>query len=803
MTQNSSDFSNQTINYKEVIQKYTRHWYWFLLSALFFLVSSIIYMRYNIPFYEAQASIKVVDKGSSELNVFKDLDVMSGGGDVIEDEVLSFKSRSNLIEVTKRLNLNVKILVIGDVIDSEIYGNLPFNVNFIASDSLLQNSNLNFYIQPSSNTTFGFSLNKDDTGKVYSFGKNIHSAIGDIIITPINKKIADLKGRKFKIEVRPVGSVAQYYQNAISIAPQQKGASVLNIYLYDPVQKKAQDIINKLILVYGENAIEDKRIIANKTSQFIDDRITNIYSDLSSVDQNAEDFKSTRGLTDISSQASLNLNSGAVSEQELQNTQIQLDIASSMKDIVASSEGFEILPSNIGLSDQSIATTTNRYNELALQRKYLLESSNEKNPVIVNIDEQLSNLKQNMQSSLNSMTNNLNLQANSLSKRLSTINSRLYTAPKNERKLRDITRKQETTEALYLYLLQKREEAQIGFASSEPNFKIIDRAYSRSTSPVGPNKRIIFLAVIFVGLIVPFLILYVKDLLDTKIHNKRDLDKMVNNIPVLGELPKLGRKDKKLIQLKDRTILAESLRILRTNLDYLLNVKSSVKNCNVIFVTSSVPGEGKTFLSSNLSMVFSSANKKILLIGADIRNPKLYDFFSSTEAVDELGKPKTDRPKTDKSKRGNKIGLTEYLYDGTLSCNDIISPMLVHESNVDVIYSGKIPPNPAELLMSDRFEKLFSEVREKYDYIVVDTAPLMVVADTLLISKYANHILYVVKAGVTESKILEFPLKLVEEKKLKNLSFIVNNVKHTDLGYGGKYGYGYGEEKKKWWKFGA
>nr|WP_228027888.1 polysaccharide biosynthesis tyrosine autokinase [Costertonia aggregata] len=748
-------------------------------------------MRYDVPLYSAQASIKITNKGSSELNVFKDLEVLSGdSGDPIEDEVLSFKSRSNLIEVAKRLQLNVKVLAIGDIKNSEIYGDLPFKINFIESDSVIRNANFDFYIQPKTNTTFAFSLQKDSPSKKFDFGEDISTKIGDIIITPNFKDISNFRNKEFKVEVRPINTVAQYYQRSISIAPEQKGASVLNIYLYDPVLKKAQDIINELIKVYNENEINDKRNIANRTSQFIEDRISNIYSDLSSVDQNAEEFKSNRGLTDISSQASLNLNSGALSEQELQNTQIQLQIASSMKDIVENSDGFEVLPSNIGLSDQSIATTTARYNELALERKKLLESSNDKNPIIVNIDEQLSNLKQNMQSSLGSMTNNLNLQANSLSKRLSTINSRLYSAPKNERKLRDITRKQETTEALYLYLLQKREEAQIAFASSEPNFKVIDWAYSLSSSPIGPNKRIMYLAAIFVGLLIPFMILYVRDLLDTKIHNKRDLEKIVDIIPVLGELPKLGRKEKKLIHTQDRSILAESLRILRTNLDYLLKTNSSSENGNVIFVTSSVSGEGKTFVSSNLTMTLASTDKKVLLIGADIRNPKLYTFFSGKD-VDKLGTKIRD----------NKDGLSEYLFNDDLGIKDVINPILAHDTTIDVIYSGKIPPNPAELLMSDRFEELFKDVSKKYDYIVVDTAPMLVVTDTLLISKYADQILYITKAGMTEKKVLEYPLKLKNDKKIKNLSFVVNNVKQLDLGYGGKYGYGYGKTLKKWWKF--
>jgi tyrosine-protein kinase Etk/Wzc len=264
------------------------------------------------------------------------------------------------------------------------------------------------------------------------------------------------------------------------------------------------------------------------------------------------------------------------------------------------------------------------------------------------------------------------------------------------------------------------------------------------------------------------------------------------DVPVLGELPKLNKKESKLILKDDRSVLAEALRIIRTNLDYLMKTKrkDGEKKRNIVFVTSSVPGEGKTFTSTNLAMILGSTEKKVLLIGADIRNPKFYSFFVG-DAVDKLkGK--------DKQK---DVGLTEYLFNTELVTQDIINTMLIHHTTIDVIFSGKIPPNPAELLMSKRVGELLQNVSEKYDYVIVDTAPLMVVSDTLLISEYADHIIYVTRAGTTEKKSIDFPLQLVKEGKLKNVSFVVNDVNEGNLGYGGKYGYGYGKSTKKWWKF--
>ena len=319
--------------------------------------------------------------------------------------------------------------------------------------------------------------------------KTIETPAGDVIITPNVDNPANIISRKYQISIKPLTSIAERYQKEVLMGVKDELSSkIINITLDDAIKQRGKDFLNTLVLLYNKNAVDDKKAIADRTSTFINDRINEIYGDLSNVDQSAEDFKSGRGIADIGAQTSVNLNIGATSQQELQNASVQLDIASSMKDLVDTQDGYELLPANVGLADATIATTTSRYNELALERKRLLESSNEKNPIIVNLDRQLDGLKRSMKSSLNSVENNLMLQVNSLSSQLSRINSRIYSAPKNERALRDITRQQQTTESLYLYLLQKREESQITFASASPRSKIIDRAYIVSKNPVSPKK---------------------------------------------------------------------------------------------------------------------------------------------------------------------------------------------------------------------------------------------------------------------------------------------------------------------------
>ncbi len=790
MNTNSDIFSNSGVDLKEIVSTYTKHWKWFIISVIGALLLAYVYIRYATPEYAAKAKIQILDEkgSSSELSVFKDLDFLGGGKSNVEDEIEILNSRSNFIEVVKDLNLNIRVTALGNVKDSEIYKERPFIINFIANDTIIHRSDFDFFIEINSETTFGYSEERDSPLKVYSYGKKIPTEIGDIVIIPNFPFFKSYKGEKVKVSVRPIFDIAEDYQSKLNVTLAEEYSNILNITLNDAIEDKAVDIINTLIFTYNKNAIEDKKAVADKTSQFINNRIDLIATTLTSVDEDAQQLMTDKRMTGSGLEVGAAVQMSAQSRQALEEAKNQLTTVNGYKQYVQNS-GFDVIPA-VPVGDPNVAQTTAKYNELILQRKRLLESSTEKSPIVRNIDSELAELKGAITSSLAQIEQSTGMSVSALQNQVGTIYGTISSAPKNQAELREITRQQQTTESLYLYLLQKREEAQITFASSSPKSKVIDEGYIQGKHPVKPKKTMIYLASMILGFLLPLGIIYGNDLLDNKIHNKNSLEKLIKDVPVLAELPKLGKKDETLVRKDDRSVLGESLRILRTNLDYLIKSKKSAAKNNIIFVTSSVPGEGKTFLSSNLSMIFANTDKKVLLIGADIRNPKLYTFFSSKD-VDKLGKPS----------RNKDAGLTEFLYDDSLTSKDIINPMLAHTNTIDVIYSGKIPPNPAELLMSARMKELIQEMSERYDYVVVDTAPLMVVSDTLLISEYADHIIYVTRAGVTETRVLEFPLKLKNEGKLKGLSFVVNDVKEANLGYGGKYGYGYGKTTKKWWKF--
>ena len=779
---------------KVELEKYLKYKYWFALSVVFAVAVAYLYVRYATSKYQANATIQIVEEKSapSELSLFSDLNLLPGGSKKVEDEIEVLRSRTNVRQAVLNLGLDKKVSHVGRVKNSEVYGSVPVKMSL---DSVVRDVVFSCYITPLSQTNFMYWTEENEEQQKKTFGEEIVTTRGKLTILPEeSEKLKPYIGETLKIDLLPIDDATLAYQKELTTSIADEFSSIINLSIQDPVQQKAMDFLNELVNIYNTNGKNDKKAIADRTAAFIDDRIADIYSDLSEADQSAQDFKSDRGLTDIQSQSNINLNVSAANQQELQNAQIQLQIANSVSDELESQEGYGILPSNIGLADASITSTTARYNQLVLERERLLKSSNEKNPVIVNIDEQLENLKKSMQSSLNSMSNNLNLRVNNLSSQLATINSKIYSAPRNERALREITRKQQTVEGLYLYLLQKREEAQIAYASASPNSKIVDAAFPASKFPVAPKKSIIYLAALILGLLIPAGLIYGWDLLDDKIHSAHTLEKLVSSagVPVIGELPRLKGKSLKTVGKEDRSVLSEALRIIRTNMDYLLKTdpaKGSRKN--IIYVSSSLPTEGKTFFSTNLSLILSSTGKKVLLLGADIRDPKFYLFFNNGE----------EDVKSQKSNFKQSAGLTEYLFDPSTQLKDIVNTNEINGNKVDVVHSGKILPNPSELLMSDRFGELMDEVSQAYDYVIVDTAPMMPVTDTLLISQYANLLIYVTKADKTTVGDIEFPLKLRKEGKINNLAFVVNGVKSSELGYGGKYGYGYGARKKKWWKF--
>ncbi|NMH88317.1 GumC family protein [Flavivirga algicola] len=780
---NLSDNNSENFKFdlKKILSVYLKQWKWFALSCIICLSIAYVNLRYTTPQYLAVAKIMLLDDKDDSASALKDLSLFSEKeGAMVEDEIQVIKSRSFLRNIVKRLHLNINYFVKGRVNESELYKNSPIVINFIEADSVINNTGFGFYTEILSSTDFNFRINEEDPPKKYTFGETIPTFFGGMIITPKSEKLKGYIGNNIRVRITPLESLAESLKNRISIYPTGMSSKVIEVSITDPVIQKAKDIVNTLIDEYNISTIQKKNEISKNTANFINERVELIASDLVNVDDSIVRFKTGNKVTDVASEAGQFLNSSALNEQQLDASRMQLNQLNYMKESLGDSSGkYDAIPSNLGLGDQAITELSSRYNQLLERRRTLLKSAGEQNPIVKELDQTLGGIRQNLQQSINNSSKSLRIQIGSLENQSKRINSKIYSVPGQERRLRSIERKQGIKESLYLYLLEKREEATISLTATSPSAKIIDEAYNSYGGPVSPNKRMAYIAALFLGLIIPFSIIYTKSLLDTKIHNKEDLEKEIRNITVLGEVPRVKKSDSTLIERNDRSILSESFRIIRTNFDYVKRGRGTKDYDNVIFVTSTINGEGKSFFSLNMALTLANTGKRVLLLGADIRNPQIYSAINN-----------------EKDKVHSKVGLTEFLVDKSIIVGEAINAYDINGINIDILLSGKVPPNPAELLMNDRIKNLFDSVSNQYDCVIVDTAPSMLVTDTLLISEYAGHTIYLTRADYTEKRILNFAKELHAGNKLNGMMLVVNDVKQSNFGYGAKYGY-YGAPKKK------
>lgn len=788
------EFNNQTIgdgnqemNLREQLDKYLIHWKWFLFSALICLVLAFLYLRYTTPIYEASTSILVKDekKGGmlSELSAFSDLGLGGGYISNVDNEIEILKSRTLVESTIKKLNLNVSLVVEGNVVDTEIYAKSPINVSFINKTGAFEESAITLKCNLLANDTF--SLENEVKNKVtgdifilsagnkFKFGEKIPTRLGILIIdkTSFYQQNYIEKEKPIQIIVNPLENVTASFRNKLKVVPLSKTSSVVNVSITDPVKEKAEDFLNNMIQIYNEDAAEDKNFISENTSRFIADRLALITQELDGVEQNVESFKQTNKLTDIESEAKLFIEGSNEYDKKGVETEIQLNVVSSLLDFIKKSTNADLLPTNIITDNGDAGGLISSYNQLVLDRNRILKSATTENPSVIKLDEQISSLKSNVATSLKRMQSNLQIQNRDLKSQENILKSKIGKIPVQERQFRVIARQQKVKEELYLYLLQKREETAISMSATEPNARIIDAAKANKI-PVSPKKKIIYLAGLLIGLLIPFSAIYGHQLLDTKIKSRLDLQGKTQ-IPFIGDIP-TSEDTHSLIKTDSRTSSAEAIRIVRTNLEFMLtNVPEG--RAKTIFVTSTFPAEGKTLVSANLAATFALSGKKVLLVGMDIRNPKFTDYFTMPD-----------------------IGLTNYL-----SSNDTnVSKYIIRHNDYENFYilpSGLIPPNPVELLMGENVNHLFETLKKEYDYIIVDTAPVSLVADTLLVAKNADTFVYVMRANFLEKRMIAIANTFYKENKLPNMCIVLNDTDSTK-GYGYGYGYGVKAEKKSWFK---
>ncbi|MCM8568763.1 polysaccharide biosynthesis tyrosine autokinase [Gramella jeungdoensis] len=774
----------EEIDLREELEKYSKHWPWFVLGVLICVFIAFAYLRVTTPSYHTIASIIIKDEESkspsSEMAAFADLGLLGGmGTNSIENEIGILKSKRMMTSVVKALNLNITYYDDDAIKSSELYRDSPYFVQVLKPDekklSEFSSEGANQFLLTNVSEE-GFELVNKETGEVFKgkFGQPLEIPFADIIVVensdfiPLEEGVPNVGLRFSNIE-----PVVLKYREKLQLNLTDKNSSLIELGMDDEVKAKAQDILNQLIFEYNREAIEDKNLVARNTADFIDERLQIINQELDSVETGKENFKEANRLTDIEAEAEMFIENASDYNKREQEIATQLELANTMIDYLKSGSQSDLLPANLGIEEQSVNASIEEYNNLVLERNRILAGSTEKNPVVVRLNSQIDQIRDNVLHSFERLRANLRVSQQELERQGSVINSKISAVPAKERQYRGIERQQNIKESLYLFLLQKREENSLSLAVTAPKAKIVDRAYS-SVAPVSPKPKIILLAALILGLLIPFLVIYLKNLLSNTVKSREDMEKVTKEIPIVGEIPSVARKENEMILHNDRSVLAEAFRILHTNLQYLIVNTAEKERGNTIFVTSTVKGEGKTLVSFNLALTLANTNKKVLIIGADLRNPQLQRFEEDARLYN---------------------GVSDYLANDDLRLGDLIRQSK-HHKNLNLLPSGNIPPNPSELWRRTKTGEMFKELEAMYDYIIVDTAPSLVVTDTFLINKWADITLYVVRAGYTEKKLLNFAADAKNDGKLHDVSFVLNDVKWANFGYGNKYGYAYGEEKK-------
>ena len=776
----------EDVNIKDILFRYLQFWKWFLAVAILSLSVAYTYLRYASDIYQTTAKIKILDNSKGGMKLPSDVAALFSNSKVnLDNEMEVLKSHRLLELVSKNLNLCTSYYSVGNIKTTELWKNKPFKVIWLDSKDNINTKKIAFEVKLQSK---GYKIISENSNskQLFLFGqKNKINGQEFLLVLENRGSISKLNDENFKVVRMPLDIVVENLSKTIQLASTGKLSEILSLVLTGENQDKSEAIINEIIDKFNQDGVSDRQLVSQRTIDFVNDRFVDLSSELDSIETQKKVFKTENNLSYLQEDAKIAVSKKTLSEGDYYALETQIALAKLLEDTLKKDGPFELLPSNIGIENANINSLISDYNKVVLDRGKLLVSAGVKNPMVVEYSDKIVELKENILTSIRVLQKQLAVTIKNVNSLKQENSNTFSNIPTEEKILRSIERQQTIKESLYLFLLQKREEASVAKAITSPSIKVVDYAMTNYT-PIAPKRSIIYLAALLIGLLIPFGIVYTLFLLDTKIHSRLDFDRLSPNIPVVAEIPFIN-EDQRIITKNDRSVLAESFRILRTNINYLVPIKKEGE-CPVIYTCSSIKGEGKTFVSLNLALTLSSLDKKVLLVGADLRNPQLHKYLKINK---------------------NRIGLSNYLYDPTTDWKNLINEKVFNNEYLSIIFAGVVPPNPAELLSNGRFEELLNILKKQYDYIVVDTAPTILVTDTLLISQFADLTVYVTRADHTDKKLLTYSKGLKEQGKLVNVSYVINNVggekgysygyKYSygyTYGYNYGYGYGYGEDEE-------
>lgn len=780
---------NEEINLYEILFKYLAYWPWFIVSVIICCCCAYMYLRYSTPVYSASARVLIKEQDSYRSKASTPL------ADVTELATLNLTSLfDNEVEILKSKTLIEKAVTdLGLYIthaqrikfgyDPQFYNNAPVQVYMTPEDAgnlrgkvdirmLYDGKELTAYVSYSNKNREWVTTENHFT----ELPAALPTEVGVITFTP-SPDYAPAKTIELLAYISNPRSAAISYRSSMNVTPTSKTTTIANITVNNSIPARAVDFISQLVKVYNEEANNEKNEVARKTAEFIEERISIINRELGSAENELATFKQRSGLTNLTSDAQIALQEKSRYEQQLAQNATQLNLVQDLQNYLLDENNInEVIPSNIGLEDGNLKNIINQYNTLIIERKRLLRTSSESNPAVINMNSSIEAMRSNVQTSIGSVLRGLQITQNTLQREADRFVGRINAAPKQEKEFITIQRQQEIKATLYTLLLKKREENALTLAATASNGRLIEAP--TAGGPIAPRKKMILMAALMLGLGLPVVIIYLKELLKYKIENRMDVEKLTN-VSFIGEIPSCTQalkdsNNKIVVRENKNDMMEETFRAIRTNMLFMLE-----KGQKVVLVTSSIPKEGKSFVAANLAVSLAFLGKKTLIIGMDIRKPGLNKTF---------GFPTRSYGITNYLRNPEEVNLCDMIMDSEIS------------PNLHILPGGSVPPNPTELVSRPIFEETIELLKKDYDYIILDTAPIGLVTDTSIIAHVADLGIVVSRADYTPKAAFQNINNLQRDKIFSKLATLVNDIDmHTrkntySYNYGRKYGYGYGRK---------
>lgn len=770
-----------SINFQTIYTAVILHWKWFVLSLIICMGCAMIYLRYKTPVYQAYAKLLIKDDdsrgrgGKSGVLTTSNLGIMSNSTG-IDNEMEILSSLSIAQQAVRDLKLYVNYSLEGKVKDHLIYNSEPISVDLDPShlEKLNYPISLEINRKGSSYTVTGEYLNPT-TGvnnsiekTITSFPTRIDTKTGIITLQSNGDRGLLPEGRALKVTILSPKSVAAKYAGSLSVSQTSKTTTIAELVLKDESPQRAVDYLRQLAICYNRQANEDKNEIAVRTEEFINGRLEKINAELGSTEGSLEEYKKRNNMVELKMNAAQAVQNQDVYSQKLAEANTQMALLNSISEYLNDpSNKYQTLPSNVGLSDASATSLIDKYNDIVITRNRLLRSASESSPTVTPLTAQLDDLTSSIKRAMIQARKSMEIERNNIANMYGRYASQTNATPEQERILTQIGRQQDVKSGLYLMLLQKREENSISLAATADKGKLIDDP--QYMGKVSPKSSMIMLIALILGLAIPAGVIFIVNFMRYKIEGHDDVAKLTS-LPILADIAIASETAKTkadiVVHENQNNQMEEVFRSLRTNLQFIM-----AENEKVVLFTSSTSGEGKTFTAANLAVSFALLDKKVVLVGLDIRKPRLAELFEIND---------------------HQHGITNLLTQPDPTAADVKKQILKSgiSNNLDILMAGPIPPNPAELVARKSLDQVIDILKETYDYVLIDSAPVGLVTDTLQIGHVANATVLLCRADYTPKEAFGYINDLAKEKKLPNMCVVINGIDMSKKKYGYYYGYG-------------